>query len=212
MRSITRIGMVTALMMSPGVPIEPDAVPTATPTPTPSATATSTPTPTPTPTPTATPSVTATSSATSNTTATVITKNHQTVTIPPINGRNTIPKELKNVPSLRVLPPWPRQASHVRIFVHCPSSSNHAIVGSTAFTLKGSSRLYREIGMGLSKRGLMHHSASISYYALPGPHGACLKCVKITMNKQTRIRRIRVTGRAFAPLYVRRFSIWQFFD
>ncbi|MGW0593617.1 hypothetical protein [Streptosporangium sp. NPDC002607] len=132
--------------------------------------------------------------------------------MPPIGGRNTIPKALKNVPSLRILPPWPRQASHVRIFVHCPPSSNHAIVGSTAFNLKGSNRLYREIGVGLSDRGLAHRAASISYFALPGPHGACLKCVKVTMNKQTRIRRIRVTGRASAPLFVRRFSIWQFFD
>ncbi|MER5628126.1 hypothetical protein ABT061_44630 [Streptosporangium sp. NPDC002544] len=210
MRFVTRIGMATALMMSPGVPMEPDATPT--PTPTSSPTTTSTPTPSATPTPTPTPSATVTSSATSDTTATVTTKNHQTVTMPPIGGRNTIPKALKNVPSLRILPPWPRQASHVRIFVHCPPSSNHAIVGSTAFNLKGSSRLYREIGIGLSNRGLMHHSASISYYALPGPHGACLKCVKITMNKKTRIRRIRVTGRASAPLFVRRFSIWQFFD
>ncbi|MEV4750033.1 hypothetical protein AB0K21_27000 [Streptosporangium sp. NPDC049248] len=208
MRSVTRIGMATALMMSPGVPIEPDAVPK--PTPTPSATATPTPTPSATPTPT--PSATMTSSATANTTATVTTKNHQKVSIPPIGGRNSIPKALKNVPSLRVLPPWPRQASHVRIFVHCPPSSNHALVGSTAFPQKGSTRRYREVGMGVSNRGLAHHSASISYFALPGPHGACLKCVKVTMNKQTRIRRIRVTGRAFAPLYVRRFSIWQFFD
>ncbi|MFJ2033909.1 hypothetical protein [Streptosporangium sp. NPDC087985] len=57
----------------------------------------------------------------------------------------------------------------------------------------------------------MHRSVSISYYALPGFHKVCLKCVKVTMNHETRIRRIRVVGRDSTPLYVRRFSIWQFF-
>ncbi|WP_326645615.1 hypothetical protein OG884_13655 [Streptosporangium sp. NBC_01755] len=184
------------------------------PAPAPTPGTTTTPSATATPNASTTPSTTPTLSATSTSGATtsVTTKTNQTVSIPTIGGRNTIPKALKNVPSLRVLPPWPRQASHVRIFVHCPPSSNHAIIGSTAFNLKGSNRLYREIGVGLSDRGLAHRGASISYFALPGPHGACLKCVKVTMNKQTRIRRIRVTGRAFAPLFVRRFSIWQFFD
>ncbi|GAA4237293.1 hypothetical protein GCM10023075_61930 [Streptosporangium album] len=134
------------------------------------------------------------------------------MSLPSTGGRNTIPPMLKNIPSLRILPLQPRQASHVRIFVHCPPKSNHAIIGSTAFNLKGSRHIYREVGVGVSKRGLGHHSASISYYALPGFHEACLKCVKVTMNQKTRIRRIRVLGRDSTPLYVRRFSIWQFFD
>ncbi|MFF3439809.1 hypothetical protein [Streptosporangium sp. NPDC002721] len=180
-------------------------------------TATPTPAPTPTPaaadaTPTPTPVVSASSSAAATATATLTTRTDHTVSLPPFGGRNTIPPWLKKVPSLRVLPLWPRQASHVRIFVHCPPKSNHALIGSTAFNLKGSRRIYREVGLGLSDRGLGHRAASISYYALPGFHEACLKCVKVTMNQQTRIRRIRVLGQDSTPLYVRRFSIWQFFD
>ncbi|MEU9833329.1 hypothetical protein AB0D67_17550 [Streptosporangium sp. NPDC048047] len=127
-------------------------------------------------------------------------------------GRNHIPRLLRKVPSLRVLPFDPRQASSVRIFVHCPKTANHALIGSTAFNLKGSRRIYREVGLGLSNRGLGHRAAQISYYALPGFHEVCLKCVKVTMNLRTRIRHIRVVGRDSAPLILRRFSIWQFFD
>ncbi|MEV4529402.1 hypothetical protein [Streptosporangium sp. NPDC049304] len=188
--------------------------------PTPAATAgakaapTPTPTLTPTPLATATPSATATVNATSTATATatIKSKTKSTVWLPPFGGRNTIPPWLKKVPSLRVVPTWPRQASSVRIFVHCPPNSNHAIIGSGAFNLKGSRRIYREVGLGLSNRGLGHRAASISRFVLPGYHGACLTCVKVTMNKQTGIRRIKVLGRASAPLYVRRFSIWQFFN
>lgn len=127
-------------------------------------------------------------------------------------NNNGIPPALKNVTSLRVLPWDPRQNNNVRILVHCPPVSNHAIIGSTAFNLKGSRRIYREVGLGLSDRGLGHRSASISYFALPGYHEVCLKCVKVTMNQQTRIRRIRVVGRDSVPLLVRRFRIEQFFD
>ncbi|MEU4409463.1 hypothetical protein AB0F88_33550 [Streptosporangium sp. NPDC023963] len=182
--------------VAPGATPTPMAAPGATPTPTPMATST--------------PVASAGSGATA--TATLSTRTDHTVSLPPFGGRNTIPPWLKKVPSLRVLPLWPRQAGHVRIFVHCPPKSNHALIGSTAFNLKGSRRLYREVGLGLSDRGLGHRAASISYFALPGFHEACLKCVKVTMNQQTRIRRIRVLGRDSTPLYVRRFSIWQFFD
>ncbi|MFB9676195.1 hypothetical protein [Streptosporangium vulgare] len=188
----------------------------AAPTPTPTPVATSTPTPAPSATPTPTPSVTATvnatSTATATATATIKSRTNSTVSLPPFGGRNTIPPWLKKVPSLRVVPMWPRQASSVRIFVHCPPKSNHAIIGSTAFNLKGSRRIYREVGLGLSNRGLGHRAVSISYFALPGFHKACLTCVKVTMNKRTRIRRIKVLGRDSAPIYLRRFSIWQFFD
>ncbi|MFD1535968.1 hypothetical protein [Nonomuraea guangzhouensis] len=127
------------------------------------------------------------------------------------DGKGPIPKALKKVAWLRILPGNPRQASHVRIFVHCPKKANHAIIGSTAFQLKGSRRIYREVGMGFSDRGLGHRGVSISYYALPGWHKALLKCVKVTINKKTRISRTRVLGRDAIPLYVRRFSIWQYF-
>ncbi|MGV9776691.1 hypothetical protein [Streptosporangium sp. NPDC003464] len=123
-----------------------------------------------------------------------------------------IPAELKNRTSLRVLPEWPRQNNNVRIFVHCPPTANHAIIGSTAFTLKGSTRIYREVGLGLSDRGLGRRAVSISYYALPGYHDVCMKCVKVTIDEQTRIRKIRVISRYSVPLQVRRFDIGQFFD
>ncbi|MDP9848480.1 hypothetical protein [Streptosporangium lutulentum] len=130
------------------------------------------------------------------------------------SGKNggQIPPELKNVTSLRVLPWNPRQNNNVRIFVHCPPTSNHAIIGSTAFNLKGSRRIYREVGLGLSDRGLGRRSAGISYFALLGDHEVCLTCVKVTMNQQTRLRKIRVTGRDSVPLLVRRFRFEQFFN
>ncbi|GAA4188570.1 hypothetical protein GCM10022252_24070 [Streptosporangium oxazolinicum] len=187
-----------------------------TPSPAPLAVATPTPTSLASPNANASPSASATAtvsaSASATSTVTSKTKTNHSVSVPPMGGRNTIPPWLKKVPSLRIRPLWPRQASHVRIFAHCPPKSNHALIGSTAFNLKGSRRIYREVGLGLSDRGLGHRAASISYYALPGFHEACLTCVKVTMNKETRIRRIRVLGRDSTPLYVRRFSIWQFFD
>ncbi|MEV6868854.1 hypothetical protein AB0M44_48790 [Streptosporangium subroseum] len=127
-------------------------------------------------------------------------------------NNNGIPPALKKVTSLRVLPWNPRQNNNVRIFVHCPPVSNHAIIGSTAFNLKGSRRIYREVGLSLSNRGLGRRSAGISYFTLLGYHEVCLKCVKVTMNQQTRLRRIRVIGRDSVPLLVRRFRIEQFFD
>ncbi|MEU8250254.1 hypothetical protein [Nonomuraea sp. NPDC048916] len=117
----------------------------------------------------------------------------------------------KKLTSLRVLPEWPRQNDVVRIFVHCPTEANHAIIGSTAFTLKGSWRLYREVGLGLSDRGLGRRSVIISYYALPGHHQVRMKCVKVTINHKTRIRKIRVISRCTVPLTVRRFSLSRFF-
>ncbi|GGQ24102.1 hypothetical protein [Streptosporangium pseudovulgare] len=159
----------------------------------------------------ATATATASASASATSTAYVRSRTDQTVFTPFTGGRNHIPRLLKKVPSLRVLPFDPRQASHVRVFAHCPKTANHALIGSTAFTLKGSRRIYREVGLSLSKRGLGHRATSISYYALPGFHEVCLKCVKVTMNLRTRIRHIRVVGRASVPLVVRRFSIWQFF-
>ncbi|MER7501539.1 hypothetical protein AB0L05_38140 [Nonomuraea pusilla] len=117
----------------------------------------------------------------------------------------------KRVTSLRVVPRRPQQNDVVRIFVHCPTKANHAIIGSTAFTLKGSRRLYREVGLGLSKRGLGRKGVVISYYALPGYHPVLLRCVKATMRKVSRIRKTRLVGRAAAPLVVRPFRLRRFF-
>ncbi|WP_336213777.1 hypothetical protein [Nonomuraea sp. LPB2021202275-12-8] len=128
-----------------------------------------------------------------------------------ITARDPIPAEWKNLTSLRVLPERPRQNNDVRILAHCPVAANHAVVGSTAFTLKGSRRLYREVGAGLSDRGLARRSVSISYYALLGHHEVHMKCVKVTIDQKTRFRKIRVISRCSVPLLVRRFRIAQFF-
>ncbi|MEV4098507.1 hypothetical protein [Streptosporangium saharense] len=122
-----------------------------------------------------------------------------------------LPAAWKDVTSLRVLPAWPRQNNDVRLMVHCPTGANHATVGSTAFALKGSRRVYREVGIGLSDRGLGRDTASISYYALPGPHTVTLRCVKVTIDHATRIRKIRVLSRVTVSMVVRRFDIAQFF-
>ncbi|MER7132104.1 hypothetical protein [Streptosporangium saharense] len=124
---------------------------------------------------------------------------------------NKLPAAWKDVTSLRVLPAWPRQRNDVRLMIHCPTGSNHATVGSTAFTLKGSRHVYREIGIGLSDRGIGRDAASISYYAFPGPHTVTLRCVKVKINHATRIKRVRVLSRVTVPMVVRRFNIAQFF-
>ncbi|MEV0385530.1 hypothetical protein [Nonomuraea sp. NPDC050643] len=131
--------------------------------------------------------------------------------VQPVSG-DTIPDAWKKRTSLRVLPEWPRQNDVVRIFVHCPTAANHAIIGSTAFGLKGSNRLYREVGLGLSDRGLGRRGVLISYYAKLGDHTVGLKCVKATVDHKTRISRSRLISRFDVPLRVRRFRVTQFFD
>ncbi|MFI6509364.1 hypothetical protein ACIBCT_17285 [Streptosporangium sp. NPDC050855] len=190
MRSVTPVVTAVVLMTGPGVPAGHDAAPT------------------PAPRATTSPAVPAEIPATAGTAKGVTTG---TAAAGP-SGGDGIPPAWRDVASLRVLPRWPRQASHVRVFVHCPPGSDHAIIGSTAFTLKGSRRLYREVGLGLSGRGLAHRAVSVSYSALPGRHGACLRCVKVTVDERTRVRRIQVIGRDSAPLRVRRFSVRHFFD
>jgi hypothetical protein len=120
------------------------------------------------------------------------------------------PEDWKKLTSLRVLPEHPHQNDIVRIFAHCPVTANHAIIGSTAFALKGSRRLYREVGLGLSDRGLGRRAASISYYALLGHHEVRMTCVKVTIDPETRYRKIQVISRCTAPLTVRRFRLSQF--
>ncbi|MEV7008771.1 hypothetical protein [Streptosporangium sp. NPDC051022] len=128
----------------------------------------------------------------------------------PLTASN-IPPEWKNVTTLRVSPGSLRQRSEVRLFVHCPTNSNHATVGSTAFNLKGSRRLYREVGLGLSQRGIGIGAVVISYYALLGIHEVHLRCVQVKISHKTRLRRIRVLSSLSVPLLVRRFDIRQFF-
>ncbi|MFC3979835.1 hypothetical protein [Streptosporangium jomthongense] len=122
-----------------------------------------------------------------------------------------LPAAWKNITSLRILPAWPRQRNDVRLMVHCPTGANHATVGSTAFALRASRHPYREIGLGLSDRGIGRDAVSISYYAPLGPHMVRLRCVKVKIDHETRIRRIRLISRVAAPVFVRRFNIAQFF-
>ncbi|MEW9553022.1 hypothetical protein [Nonomuraea sp. NPDC050783] len=133
-----------------------------------------------------------------------------TVALPARGDR--VPAAWKHRTSLRVVPDRPRQNDFVRVFVHCPPAANHATVGSTAFTLKGSRRLYREVGVSLSDRGLGRAAVSISSYALPGDHEALLRCVEVTIDPRTRVRKVRVVGRCAVPLRVRRFTVARFFD
>ncbi|MFI6790786.1 hypothetical protein ACIBG4_26000 [Nonomuraea sp. NPDC050383] len=125
--------------------------------------------------------------------------------------RGPVPDDWKKRTSLRILPPWPRQNDEVRVFVHCPVKANHALIGSTAFTLKGSRRIYREVGLGLSDRGLGRRAVGISYYAFPGDHLAHLRCVKVTIDEHTRIRKVRLISRFTVPLVVRPFRLGRFF-
>ncbi|MBB6346259.1 hypothetical protein ACWGH8_12965 [Nonomuraea muscovyensis] len=113
--------------------------------------------------------------------------------------------------SLLVMPQRPRQNNVVRILAHCPTAANHALIGSTAFRLKGSARLYREVGLGLSDRGLGRRSVAISYYAPLGHHVVHMTCVKVTIDKRTRVSHRKVISRYALPLQVRRFRIGQFF-
>lgn len=97
------------------------------------------------------------------------------------------------------------------MLLHCPDDSNHAIVGSTAFPLKGSWRSYREVGVGLSERGFGRRGIIISRYAPPGHHEVHMKCVKVTIDKATHLRKVKVLGRASEPLFVREFRVKQYF-
>ncbi|MGP4101496.1 hypothetical protein [Nonomuraea sp. KM90] len=113
--------------------------------------------------------------------------------------------------SFRVSPEVPHQNDVIRVLLHCPVEANHAIVGSTAFTLKGSWRIYREVGVGLSGRGFGRRGVIISRYAPPGDHEVRMKCVKVTIDKATGLRKVKLISRAAGPLTVRKFRIGQYF-
>ncbi|WP_237109578.1 hypothetical protein [Nonomuraea sp. MG754425] len=113
--------------------------------------------------------------------------------------------------SFKVMPYSVHQNDVVRILVHCPVEANHAIVGSTAFTLKGSWRAYREVGLGLGGKGFGKKGVIISRFAWPGEHEVHMKCVKVTIDKVTHVRKVKLLSSASADLLVREFRIRQFF-
>ncbi|MEW1847009.1 hypothetical protein AB0392_54430 [Nonomuraea angiospora] len=124
---------------------------------------------------------------------------------------NTTPLWQK-LTSLVVMPESPHQNDVIRVLMHCPTEANHAIVGSTAFPLKGSWRIYREVGASLSKRGFAKKGIVISRFAPLGDHDVNLKCVKVTIDRVIGVRKVKVLSEAVVPIYVRRFHVCQFFD
>ncbi|NJP94272.1 hypothetical protein HCN51_33365 [Nonomuraea sp. FMUSA5-5] len=121
------------------------------------------------------------------------------------------PPPWRKLTSFFVLPSAPHQNDVVRVLLHCPDEANHAIVGSTAFMLKGSWRTYREVGLGLSERGFARDGVIISRYAPPGHHEVRMKCVKVTIDQHTHLRKVKVLSRASVPLFVREFRVRQYF-
>lgn len=117
----------------------------------------------------------------------------------------------KKLTSFLVMPEAPHQNDVIRVLLHCPVEANHAIVGSTAFTLKGSWRRYREVGVSLSDRGFGKRGVIISRYAPPGDHEVHMKCVKVTIDKASGLRKVKVLSRGWAPLLVRDFRVRQYF-
>jgi hypothetical protein len=113
--------------------------------------------------------------------------------------------------SFLVRPQAPHQSDAIRVLLHCPIEANHAIVGSTAFPVKGSWRLFREVGVSLSGQGFGKAGIIISRFAPPGRHNVLMKCVKVTIDKATGLRKVKVLGRSSAPLVVREFRVRQFF-
>ncbi|MFI9595419.1 hypothetical protein [Nonomuraea sp. NPDC052265] len=117
----------------------------------------------------------------------------------------------KKLTSFRVSPAAPHQNDAIRLLVHCPTQANHAVVGSTAFPVKGSWRMFREVGIGLGGMGFGKKGVVISRFAPPGEHEVQLKCVKVTADWLTGLRKVKVLSRSSVPLVVRPFRLGQFF-
>jgi hypothetical protein len=117
----------------------------------------------------------------------------------------------RKLTSFRISPEAPHQNDVLRVLLHCPAEANHAILGSTAFMLKGSWRRYREVGVGLTSRGFGRRAVIISRYAPPGDHEVRMKCVKVSIHKPSGLRKVKVLSRAALPLVVREFHIGQYF-
>ncbi|MEU8397163.1 hypothetical protein AB0C28_18380 [Nonomuraea sp. NPDC048892] len=126
------------------------------------------------------------------------------------NDNDDEPKWRK-LTSFRISPEAPHQNDVLRVLLHCPVEANHAILGSTAFMLKGSWRRYREVGVGLTSRGFGRRAVIISRYAPPGDHVVRMKCVKVTIHKPSGLRKVKVLSRDALPLTVRHFHIGQYF-
>ena len=125
-------------------------------------------------------------------------------------ARGTDP-DWQNLTSFRVSPQAPHQNDVIRVLLHCPDEANHAIVGSTAFPIKGSWRIYREVGLGLGEKGFAKKGIVISRYAPPGRHVIRMKCVKVIADWPTGLRKVKVISRSAAPVVVRPFRLGQFF-
>ncbi|MEV4800606.1 hypothetical protein AB0K18_11375 [Nonomuraea sp. NPDC049421] len=117
----------------------------------------------------------------------------------------------RKLTSFFVSPESPHQNDVIRVLLHCPDAADHAIVGSTAFPLKGSWRTFREVGVGLTGRNFGRRGVIISRYAPPGHHDVSMKCIKVRIDKKTKIRKVKVISRASASLFVRPFRIRQYF-
>ncbi|NUT39625.1 MAG: hypothetical protein HOV86_06505 [Thermoactinospora sp.] len=117
----------------------------------------------------------------------------------------------RKLTSFRVSPGAPHQNDVIRVLLHCPDEANHAIVGSTAFPLKGSWRIFREVGLGLGERGFAKAGVIISRYAPPGDHVVRMKCVNVVADEKTGLRKVKVISRSAVPLVVRPFRVRQFF-
>ncbi|WP_185844897.1 hypothetical protein [Nonomuraea sp. WAC 01424] len=113
--------------------------------------------------------------------------------------------------SFRVSPDSPHQNDVIRILIHCPTQANHAVVGSTAFPIKGSWRMFREVGVGLGGLGFGKRGVVISRFAPPGEHEVRMKCVQVRADKLTGLRTVKVLSRSAVSLVVRPLRVGQFF-
>ncbi|GAB2933294.1 hypothetical protein ACFMQL_05545 [Nonomuraea fastidiosa] len=117
----------------------------------------------------------------------------------------------RTLTSFFVSPESPHQNDVIRVLLHCPDAASHAIVGSTAFPIKGSWRTFREVGVGLTGRNFGRRGIIISRFAPPGHHEVRMKCVKVRIDRKKGIRKVKVISRASASLTVRPFHIGQYF-
>jgi hypothetical protein len=112
------------------------------------------------------------------------------------------PSPLRKLSSFRVLPRVLYQREVLRVLMKCPARANRGVVGSTAFTLKGSWRSFREVGVNLSDRGFGKHAISISRFAEPGHHDVHIKCVKVTIDHATGFKNVELLRRASTSILI----------
>ncbi|MFC5824589.1 hypothetical protein [Nonomuraea insulae] len=112
------------------------------------------------------------------------------------------PPPLSKLSSFRVMPRVLHQKDVLRVLMKCPVRANHAVIGSTAFTLKGSWRSFREVGVNLSNGGFGKHAIPISRFAEPGHHDVHIKCVKVTLDHATGFKKVKLLSRASTPILI----------